>query len=73
MLSILGGFTTGAEFLEFPSYSTFLLFLGLVMVSLWAITIIWNRKPGAIYISQWYLLGAFLWFAWMYATAYIAA
>jgi cytochrome c oxidase cbb3-type subunit 1 len=69
VLSILCGATTGRELLEFPPESAFILFLGLVMVSLWAIMILWNRKPGFTYISQWYLLGAFLWFAWMYATA----
>ncbi|MBV9642098.1 MAG: cbb3-type cytochrome c oxidase subunit I [Verrucomicrobia bacterium] len=72
VLSILVGLTSGNELLEFPSYSAFILFLALVMVSLWAITIIWNRKPGTMYISQWYLLGAFLWFAWTYATANVA-
>jgi cytochrome c oxidase cbb3-type subunit I len=72
VLSILVGLTTGKELLEIPSYAAFILFLGLVMVSLWAIMIIWNRKPGTPYISQWYLLGAFLWFAWTYATANIA-
>jgi cytochrome c oxidase cbb3-type subunit 1 len=72
VLSILAGTTTGRELLEFPSYSAFILFLGLATVSLWAITLIWNRKPGTTYISQWYLLGAFLWFAWMYATANLA-
>lgn len=69
VLSILAGATTGRELLEFPPQTAFFLFLGLVMVSLWAITTIWNRKPGATYISLWYLLGAFLWFAWMYGTA----
>ncbi len=69
VLSILAGATTGRDLLEFPPESAFFLFLGLVMVSLWAITTIWNRKPGATYISLWYLLGAFLWFAWMYGTA----
>jgi cytochrome c oxidase cbb3-type subunit I len=72
VLSILGGATTGRELLEFPSYSAIILFLGLVMIVLSALTIIWNRKSGATYISLWYLLGAFLWFAWMYATANIA-
>jgi len=72
VLSILAGATTGRELLEFPPETAFILFLGLITVSLWAITTIWNRKPGPTYISQWYLLGAFLWFAWMYPTANIA-
>ncbi len=72
VLSILAGATTGRELLEFPPESAFILFLALATVCLWAITIIWNRKPAITYISQWYLLGAFLWFAWMYATANLA-
>jgi cytochrome c oxidase cbb3-type subunit I len=72
VFSLLAGATTGRELLEFPSYAAFILFLGLAMVSLWAITIIWKSKPGTMYISQWYLLGAFLWFAWIYATANLA-
>ncbi|MBV8143305.1 MAG: hypothetical protein JOZ60_14795, partial [Verrucomicrobia bacterium] len=71
VLSILSGATTGRELLEFPPQSAFILFFGLIMVSLWALVILWNRTPGSTYISQWYLLGAFLWFAWMYATAYL--
>jgi cytochrome c oxidase cbb3-type subunit 1 len=69
LLSLLAGATTGRQLLEFPSYAAFILFLGLAMVSLWAMTIICNRKRGTVSISEWYLLGAFLWFAWMYATA----
>jgi cytochrome c oxidase cbb3-type subunit I len=69
LLSLLAGATTGRQLLEFPSYSAFILFLGLAMVSLWAMTIIGNRQRGTVSISEWYLLGAFLWFAWMYATA----
>jgi cytochrome c oxidase cbb3-type subunit I len=72
VLSVLAGATTGRELLEFPPESAFIMFLGLVVVSLWAVTIIWNRKSGRMYISQWYLMGAFLWFAWMYATANLA-
>ena len=38
VLSILGGATTGRELLEFPPETAFILFLGLAMVGLWAIT-----------------------------------
>ena len=71
VLSILAGATTGYQLLELPSYAAFILFLGLVMVGLWALTMFWNRKPGPTYISQWYILGAFLWFSWIYGTANI--
>ena len=72
LFSLLAGASTGRQLLEFPSYSAFILFLALAMISLWAMTIVCNRKRGTVSISEWYLVGAFLWFAWMYATANIA-
>jgi len=69
VLSVLAGATTGKQMLEFPSYAAFILFLGFAIVGLWALTIFWARKPGPTYISQWYILGAFWWFSWMYSTA----
>jgi cytochrome c oxidase cbb3-type subunit 1 len=71
VLSILVGATTGKQMLEFPSYAAFILFLAFVIIGLWALTIFWARRPGPTYVSQWYILGAFLWFAWMYSTANI--
>jgi cytochrome c oxidase cbb3-type subunit I len=72
LFSLLAGASTGRQLLEFPSYSAFILFFALAMISLWAMTIVCNRKRGTVSISEWYLVGAFLWFAWMYATANIA-
>ena len=71
VLSVLFGATTGKQMLEFPSYAAFILFLAFVIVGLWALTIFWARRPGPTYVSQWYILGAFLWFSWMYSTANI--
>ena len=71
LFSLLAGGSTGRQLLEFPSSSAFILFLALAMISLWAMTIVCNSKRGTVSISEWYLVGAFLWFAWMYATANI--
>jgi cytochrome c oxidase cbb3-type subunit I len=71
VLSVLVGATTGKQMLEFPSYAALILFLAFAIVGLWALTIFWARRPGPTYVSQWYLLGAFLWFSWMYSTANI--
>lgn len=71
IVCLLAGTTTGRPFLEFPPYAAFILFLGFAMVGLSAISIVWRRKPGTLYISEWYLIGGFLWFAWMYSTANI--
>ncbi len=71
VICLLAGTTTGRPFLEFPSYAAFILFLGFAMVGLSAVSIVWHRKPGALYISEWYVIGGFLWFAWVYTTANI--
>jgi cytochrome c oxidase cbb3-type subunit 1 len=71
VMAVMTGATTGKQMLEFPTYAAFILFLGFVMVGLWALAIFRARRPGPTYVSQWYILGAFLWFAWMYASANI--
>jgi cytochrome c oxidase cbb3-type subunit 1 len=71
ILSILTGATTGKQMLEFPSHTSFILFLAFVIVGLWALMIFWTRRPGPTYVSQWYILSAFFWFSWMYAAANI--
>jgi len=69
IFSLLTGITTGRPLLEFPSYTALLLFFGFVLSGLYLLTILWNRRPGPLYISEWYLIGGLLWFAWMYGTA----
>jgi cytochrome c oxidase cbb3-type subunit I len=71
VFSILAGATTGKQMLEFPARASFILFLALVMVVLWALATFWDRRAEPASISQWYILGAFLWFVWMYSTANI--
>jgi cytochrome c oxidase cbb3-type subunit 1 len=39
------------------------------MIMSWAVLMFRFRRGGQIYITQWYLLGAFLWFPWLYAAA----
>jgi cytochrome c oxidase cbb3-type subunit 1 len=39
------------------------------MIMSWAVMMFRFRRGDQIYITQWYLLGAFLWFPWLYAAA----
>ena len=39
------------------------------LVISWAVLMFRFRRGEQIYITQWYLLGAFLWFPWLYAAA----
>jgi cytochrome c oxidase cbb3-type subunit 1 len=65
---VLGGGSTGREWLEFPPYSAFAIFLGQLVIAVWAIGLCIFRAERKFYVSQYYLVGAFLWFPWFYAT-----
>ena len=68
---ILAGDSTGYEWLEFPLYAAIVLFVAYTLIMSWAVLMFRFRRGGAIYITQWYLLGAFLWFPWLYAAAQV--
>lgn len=71
VIGILGGQSTGYEWLEFPPYVALILFVAYSLVISWAVLMFRFRRTESIYITQWYLLGAFLWFPWMYGAAQI--
>ena len=71
VIGILAGSSTGHEWLEFPGYSAIALFCAYLLIMTWALIMFRYRRSGHIYITQWYLLGAFLWFPWLYAAAQV--
>jgi len=71
VLGILAGEGRSIEWLEFPGYATPILFVAFACTGVWAVIMFRFRKPGRIFVSQWYLLAAFLWLPWMYGTANI--
>jgi cytochrome c oxidase cbb3-type subunit 1 len=68
---IIWGDSTGYEWLEFPPYATIVLFVAYSLVVSWAMLMFRFRRGENIYITQWYLLGAFLWFPWVYGATQI--
>jgi cytochrome c oxidase cbb3-type subunit 1 len=68
---ILGGDSRSIEWLEFPGWATPILFVAYALIGTWGVIMFRYRRPGHVYVSQWYLLAAFLWFPWLYATANI--
>ncbi|MEO5721322.1 MAG: cbb3-type cytochrome c oxidase subunit I [Chthoniobacterales bacterium] len=71
VIGILAGRSTGYEWLEFPPFAALILFVAYSLVVSWAVLMFRFRRSESIYITQWYLLGAFLWFPWMYGAAQI--
>src|SRR5438477_9225102 len=69
VIGILMGYSTGYQWLEFPPYAALVLFVAYAMIISWAGLMFRFRRGEQIYITQWYLLGAFLWFPWLYAAA----
>jgi cytochrome c oxidase cbb3-type subunit 1 len=63
---ILLGDSTGYQWLEFPPYAAVVLFIAYILIMSWAVLMFRFRRGEQIYITQWYLLGAFLWFPWLY-------
>jgi len=70
-LGILAGDSRSIEWLEFPGYATPILFIAYAFIGIWGVIMFRFRKPGHVYVSQWYLLAAFIWFPWLYATVNI--
>jgi cytochrome c oxidase cbb3-type subunit I len=67
--AILAGDSTGYEWLEFPPYAAIILFVAYTLIMSWALLMFRFRRGDQIYITQWYLIGAFLWFPWAYSAA----
>ncbi len=68
-VAILAGETTGHELLEAPRYASVILFLGFLMMALWAFVTHTRRNEPALYPSQWFVLAALFWFPWIFTSA----
>lgn len=67
-IAVLAGQSNSIEWIEFPMYSTFMLFLSFALIGLWAMITFGTRREGHIYVSLWYLFAAVFWFPWVYAS-----
>src|SRR4051812_46211358 len=69
VIGILTGDSTGFEHLEIPRYGALLVFLGYLLIGLFATVTFYQRTERVLFPSQWFLLTALFWFAWIYSTA----
>ena len=67
--SVLGGGSTGFEFLEFSQAGSVSLFFAYLLLALSGVLTFANRTVPSACVSQWYLLAALFWFPWIYTTA----
>jgi cytochrome c oxidase cbb3-type subunit 1 len=66
---VLGGGSTGREWLEFPLYAAFPIWLAEIIMAIWAVALVIGRRSKGGYISQAFLLIGFISFAWAYGSA----
>lgn len=69
VLGILFGAGTGMPWMEFPKAVWPVLLLSYAAITVWSFIQFRVRPEGRPYVSLWYLLGAMLWFPWIYLTA----
>ncbi|MEM9478992.1 MAG: cbb3-type cytochrome c oxidase subunit I [Verrucomicrobiota bacterium] len=69
VLGIFAGFGNSMEWMEFPKWVWPILAASYSMIAVWMITMFVRRREQNVYIAQWYILGACVWFPWLYLTA----
>lgn len=67
--SILAGDGRAIRGLEFSGAASFILLIAYACIGVWSLILLRDRSRDGLYVSQWYLLAAFLCFPWLYATA----
>ncbi|QDT93592.1 cbb3-type cytochrome c oxidase subunit I [Gimesia algae] len=66
---ILAGNGTSIEWLEFPWWISIALGAVFAILIVLAVKMLTTRREKHLYVSQWYLLGATIWFPFLYITA----
>lgn len=68
VIGILAGGSTGMPWMEFPAFTWPVLIVSYFAIVIWSFIQFRVRPEGHVYISQWYLLAALIWFPWVFIT-----
>jgi cytochrome c oxidase cbb3-type subunit I len=68
VIGILSGNGTGMPWMEFPAFAWPVLLVSYFAIVIGSFIQFRVRPEGHVYISQWYLLAAMLWFPWVFIT-----
>ena len=71
IIGILSGHSTGVSWMEFPVFAWPVLLISYFVIVIWSFIQFRVRPAGYVFISQWYLIAAMIWFPWIYLTANI--
>ncbi len=71
LIGILGGGGSGLPWMEFPRFIWPVLLVTYFVIVVWSFIQFRVRPAGYVYISQWYLMAAMVWFPWVFLTAHL--
>ncbi len=69
VVGILSGNGTGMPWMEFPAFAWPVLLVSYFVIVIWSFIQFRVRPEGHVFISQWYILAAMIWFPWVFVTA----
>ena len=69
LLGIFAGGMTSLAWLDLPTYTSGIFLLSYSLIAVWGLVTFSNRKNNYSFASQWYIIGALLWFPWVYVIA----
>jgi cytochrome c oxidase cbb3-type subunit I len=69
LAAIICGQNTGFESFEMPRYASVVLFVSYLLIALCGVLTFHRRAEERLYPSQWFVLGSFFWFPWIFSTA----
>ncbi len=69
VLSIWFGYGRSIFWLDFPAWVNPLIALLYISIVVWMIPMFRFRRSGSVYISEYYITGAAIWFPWVFVTA----
>lgn len=68
VIGILSGNGTGLPWMEFPAFTWPVMLVTYTAIVIWSFIQFRVRPEGHVYISQWYILAAMVWFPWVFLT-----
>jgi cytochrome c oxidase cbb3-type subunit 1 len=71
VVGILAGKGTGVPWMEFPVFAWVPMLLAYAAIGIWSMVQFKVRPAGHVFVSQWYILAALIWFPWVFATAHL--
>jgi cytochrome c oxidase cbb3-type subunit 1 len=71
VIGILAGKGTGVPWMEFPVFAWVPMLFAYAVIAIWSMIQFKVRPAGHVFISQWYILAALIWFPWVFVTAHL--